>query len=316
MKQIVTALIAALFGMWIAVAYAGEVSLRSAVIVEGNYVTLGDLFENAGPNAAKRIAYAPQPGKRSSFDAKWLYRVARAYGLVWRPFSIATRAVVERASQVVQRDEVHDALMAELRERGAGTDLEIELANNNLNLHVAAEKASTVGVEAMVFDPSTGRFVATVAVPANDPAATRMRVTGKVHKMVSVPVLAEEKRRGEVIRESDLIRREVRASEIREHVLSDEDDLIGMAAKRQIKAETIIHSSQVRRPVLVPKGSIVIIELTTGGMSLTAQGKALDEGSKGDVVRVSNLRSNKIIEAKVSGQSRVEVFTHAEVAVN
>jgi len=225
-------------------------------------------------------------------------------------------AVGERASQVVQRDEVQDALLAALRERGAGTDLEIELANTNLNLHVAAEKASIVGVEGLVFDPSTGRFVATVAVPANDPSATRTRVTGKVHKMVSVPVLAEEKRRGELIRENDIVRRDVRASEIREHVLTDEDDIVGMAAKRQIKAATIIHSSQVRRPVLVPKGSIVIIELTAGGMSLTAQGKALDEGSKGDVVRVSNLRSNKIIEAKVSGHSRVAIVSRAEVAVN
>ena len=313
MRYTVTALAAALLGLWVVTAHAnGEVTLRTAVIVEGSYVTLGDLFENAGPNGEKNVAYAPAPGKRASFDAKWLYRVARAYGLPWRPFSTATHAIVERASQVVQRDEVQDALMAALQDRGAGKDLEIELANSNLNLYVAAEKASTVGVEGLIFDPASGRFVATVAVPANDPAATRTRVTGKVHKLVSVPVLAEDKKRGEVIREDDILRRDVRASEIRDHVITDEDDLVGMAAKRQIKAATVVHSSQIRRPVIVTKGSIVTMGLSAGVMALTAQGKALDEGSIGDIIRVINIRSNKVIEAKVSGPNRVDVLTYAQ----
>ena len=308
MRQIITALLAALLGMWIAAAYASEATLRTAVIVEGSYVTLGDLFENAGPHAAKNIAYAPAPGKRATFDAKWLYRVANAYGLQWRPFSTTVHAVVERASQVVQRDEVQDALLAALRDRGVKNEVEIEFGNQHLNLHVAAEKASTVGVEGLIFDPASGRFVATVAVPANDPSATRTRVTGKVHKLVSVPVLAEEKKRGEVIRPTDIVWRDVRATEIRDHVVTDDDDLIGMSAKREIKAASIVHASQIRRPVMVPKGAIVQIELYRGPMSLSTQGKALEEGSKGDVIRVTNIRSSKVIEARVSGPNRVDVL--------
>jgi flagella basal body P-ring formation protein FlgA len=308
MKQIITALLAALLGMWIAAAYASEVTLRTAVIVEGSYVTLGDLFENSGPNAARNIAYAPAPGRRATFDAKWLYRVANAYGLQWRPFSTTVHAVVERASQVVQRDEVQDALLTALRDRGVKNEVEIELANQHLNLHVAAEKASTVGVEGLIFDPASGRFVATVAVPANDPAATRTRVTGKVHKLVSVPVLAEEKKRGEVIRPTDIVWRDVRSSEIRDHVVTDDDNLIGMSAKRGIKAATLVHASQVRRPVMVPKGALVQIELARGPMSLSVQGKALEEGSKGDVIRVANIRSSRVIEAQVSGPNRVDVL--------
>ena len=44
-------------------------SLKSAVIVEGQYIHLGDLFENAGKNAEAKIAYAPRPGRRAVFDA-------------------------------------------------------------------------------------------------------------------------------------------------------------------------------------------------------------------------------------------------------
>jgi flagellar basal body P-ring formation protein FlgA len=223
-------------------------------------------------------------------------------------------AVVERASQMVHRDEIEEALMAALQARGAGTDLEIEVANGQLNLHVAAEKASTVGVEGLIFDAASGRFVATIAVPANDPGAARTRVTGKAHKLVSVPTLADEKKRGEIIRATDILWREVRASEVLPHVITDDDDLVGMSAKRQIKASTVIHTSMIRRPVLVAKGAIVLIELSHGAMALTAQGKAMEEGSKDDVIRVTNLRSSKVIEARVSGANKVEVS--AEMAMN
>ena len=308
MKQIITALMAAFLALWFASAHAAnEVTLRTAVIIEDNYITLGDLFENAGPNAAKKIAYAPAPGKRATFDAKWLYKVANAYKLNWRPFTMNTHAVVERASQMIQRDEIHDALVNALRSRGAGNDFEVELAASTNNLHVAADVASTVGIEGLSFDAGTGRFVATVAVPANDPAAARTRVTGRIHKLVSLPVLAETKRRGDVIRANDIQWREVRASEVRDHVITDEEELVGMAAKREIKADSAVHVSQLRRPVLIAKGALVTVELAQGGMSLSTQGKAQEEGSLGDVIRVTNIRSNKIIEATVNGNNRVAI---------
>ena len=313
MKQIITALLAAFLALWFASAHAapgvasGEVSLRTAVIVEDNYITLGDLFENAGANAGKKIAYAPAPGKRATFDAKWLFRVASAYKLDWRPFTMNTNSVVERASQVIQRDEIHDALIQALQARGVKSGFELELAAGTMNLHVAANNAGTVGIEGLTFDAGNGRFVATVAVPANDPAAQRTRVTGKIHKLVSVPVLADNKKRGDVIRASDIQWRDVRASNVRDHVITDDDELIGMAAKNEIKADSAINISQLRRPLLVAKGALVTIELAQGGMSLSAQGKAQEEGSLGDVIKVMNNRSNKIIEAKINGNNRVAV---------
>lgn len=307
MKQIITALAVAFLALWVAAAHAQEANLRTAVIVEGDYVTLGDLFDNAGVNAAKKVAYAPAPGKRATFDAKWLYKVSQAYKLNWRPFNLATHAVVERSSQVIQRDEIHDALLRALRARGAGEDIEVELTSNNSSFYVAADKAASVGVDNLNYDPGTGRFVATVAVPANDPAASRTRVTGRIHKLVSIPVLTEGKRRGEVIHASDIQWRDVRASEVRNHVVTDDDELIGMAAKREIKPASAVDVSQIRRPLLVTKGDLVTIEMQNGGMSLSTQGKALDEGSMGDVIKVTNIRSNKIVEARVNGANKVEV---------
>ena len=86
------------------------IMLNNALKVNGKVIRLGDLFTNTGDQSNVAIAYAPEAGKRASFDARWLYRVARAYRLQWRPINNRVRAVVTRVSQVIGRDEIKDAV--------------------------------------------------------------------------------------------------------------------------------------------------------------------------------------------------------------
>jgi len=286
---------------------AAEAILKNAVIVEGRYVTLGDLFENAGARTKTNVAYAPSPGKRAIFDARWLYRVARAHGLKWRPLNLKTRAVVERAGQEIHRAEIVDALMSEFKDRGLDDDIEIDFGGRSMRLYVAANRPATVGIESLNHDPNTGRFVATISVPAGDPAAKRLRITGRVFTLVAVPVLAKKLYRGDVIRKHHLEWKKIRRSKVLRQTITEAEQLIGMAAKRLIGSNRPIRLAQVRRPLLIAKGGIVTIRLNYANMSLTAQGRSLDEGSLGDVVRITNSQSKKIVEARVTGANRVRV---------
>ena len=64
-----------------------KVTLINNIEVAQNLVKIGDLFTNTGDKAEIEVAYAPEPGKRSVFDARWLFRVARTHKLSWRPLS-------------------------------------------------------------------------------------------------------------------------------------------------------------------------------------------------------------------------------------
>jgi flagella basal body P-ring formation protein FlgA len=265
------------------------------------------LFENAGARTKTNVAYAPSPGKRAIFDARWLYRVARANGLKWRPFNLKTRAVVERAGQEIRRAEIVDALMSEFKERGLDDDIEIDFGGRSMRLYVAANRAATVGIESLNHDPNTGRFVATIAVPAGDPAAHRLRITGRIYTLISVPVLSKKLYRGDIIRKHHLEWKKIRKTKILRQTITEPEQLIGMAAKRLIGADRPIRTAQIRRPLLIAKGGLVTIRLNYANMSLTAQGRSLDEGSLGDVVRITNSQSKNIVEARVTGANRVRV---------
>ena len=296
-------------------AEAAPVTLRQSVTVSGGLVRLGDLFVPAGDKAEAAVAYAPAPGKRAIFDARWLYRVARAYGLNWRPLSIHEKAVVARESIIIGRREIADHILAALVDKGVDADMRVELSNRMLRIHVPGDSTATVAVEDVAYDARTRRFIAIVAAPADDPAARRIRVTGRVHKIIDVPVLTRRVLAGEVIRKRDVKWIAMRGDRLQRDTIQDSGTLIGKSPRRGLRAGVPVRVSDVRLPVLVPRRSLVTIMYRVRSMTLTARGQALEDGGAGDTVRVANTQSNTVVQAVVTGANRVSVQPAGPIAL-
>ena len=266
-----------------------RVLLRDSVKVKSKTVKLGDVFSGTEGKADIAIAYAPEPGKRAIFDARWLLRVARTYRLEWRPLGIEDQVVVERDSLVIPREEIEDSILSSLIENGADKYMVLELSNRLVRLYVPAGSIAKIGVEDTSYDPRTGRFTAIIMAPANNPRAIRHRITGRLHKMTEVPVLARKILGKEVISQRDIKWIRIRSDRLRRDTILSANDLIGMAAKRGLRPERPLHTSVVQRPVLVSKGSLVTVSLVAPKMTLTTRGKALQNGSDGETVRIVNL---------------------------
>ena len=292
------------------------VTLKSASTVEHEYIRLGDLFSNTGEKATIKVAYSPQPGMKSRFDAKWLYRVSRAYNLNWRPLSLKTRAIVIRASQVIYRDEIEDALIERLHSQGLKGDFEIEFGQQGLKIHIAANEPATISLTALQINKKTGRFVANLMVPANKPNAKHIRLTGRIHKLIQIPVVDRRLSRGDIIQKNDIDWISLRSREARRGYIQNEKQIIGMAARRNINARKPITESQIQRPQLVKKGGIVNIALVNGAMRLTTQGRSLENGGLGDVIRIKNIKTKKIIEARVTGAASAKVGLLRAISIN
>lgn len=294
------------------------VVLREYVEVSSKQVRLGDFFTNAGKKADAIVAYAPEPGGRAVFDANWLYRVARSFKLKWRPLSIKERTVVVRQSVVIGREEIEDAILSALIARGVSEDTSIELSNQMMRIHVASDKLATVEAEDVILDRRTKRFTAILVAPAGSASAQRIRVTGYIFKNTEMPVLVSQVTAGEIIRKDNIKWIKVRAQRLRKDIILDANELIGKTPRRGrgIQPGTPVRKSEVRRPVLVAKGSLVTIMLRSPGMVLTSQGRALENGSAGDAVRVANTRSKTVIDATVTGQGRVSVRLIDRIVMN
>lgn len=283
-------------------------TLNSKARVNGQYVLLDDMFTNTGENGNIPVAYAPAAGKKAIFDARWLYKVARKYKLNWAPLSNRVQIVVERISQRISKDVIEAEIMMALADLGADPDLKINLRNRSLRLYVPGDEQVEIGIENAAYNERNHRFSVVVVAPANEPSAQRIRVTGRLERMTEIPVFNRRILSNQIIRERDINWINVRSNRLQRNTITDASDLIGKSPRRGIREGVPIRVSMVRYPVLVKKGSLVTISLKSGLMSLTSKGKALQNGSSGDAIRILNTKSNAIIEAEVIGPGRVAVY--------
>ena len=142
-----------------------------------------------------------------------------------------------------------------------------------------------------------------------------INATGRYHRLIDIPVLVRRMRSGETIGQRDIRQVTVRADKIDMNALHDAEDLIGMSPLRTISADRAIKRNDIRMPILVPKGSIVTMVFQTNRMTLTAQGKALQDGSKGDTIRILNAKTHKTIDGTVVNSGTVNVKSAGRVAL-
>ncbi len=286
---------------------AQPVLLRPSVVVEDAVVRLDDIFDGLGENGATAVARAPRPGNRITLDVRWLASVARAYGVAWRPRSLLDVVVVERSSQVIDNRHIEPKLLDLLADRDMAGDITLLLDNPALRLHLPVDSDGSIAVSGFVFDPTSGRFEAIISSPAQGRPLATVRVTGRAIRMIEVPVPLRRISRGEIIRHQDITWLRVRADRLGRNVLMDSADIVGKSPRRSLRPSEIVRTIDLREPVLVPKNSLVIIELKTDRMFLTVRGRALDDGAAGQVIRVMNTKSNSIINGVVARAGTVVV---------
>lgn len=83
------------------------------------------------------------------------------------------------------------------------------------------------------------------------------------------------------------------------------NDIIGKTARRRIRAEQPLSPALLDGAALVRRGQQVKIVASQDGIQASAMGEALANGKQDEVIRVKNLRSQKVIDAKVTASGEV-----------
>ncbi|HIJ64220.1 MAG TPA: flagellar basal body P-ring formation protein FlgA [Rhodospirillaceae bacterium] len=288
-----------------------EALLRPDVVIDGDVVKLGDLFDGIGVKADIAIARAPLPGKRVTVDAAWLARMANTYQLAWRPQNAYEQAVIERSGIEISDDLVRSRILEALGRHGVPDSAEIDWSNHGTALVVPVGAAGQFAVRDVTYDDHYGRFTATL-----EAANTRLHVAGRAFKTVEVPVLAHPVNRGDVIDAHALTWSRVREVSVRRDFLTNAEAIVGMVAHQPLKSGQMVSMNDVEKQLAVAKGAMVTLVLKVGSMSLTSQGRAVEQGSVGDTIRITNTRSNMTVEGKIEGLNLVSVPLNGTALAN
>ncbi|MBO42969.1 MAG: flagella basal body P-ring formation protein FlgA [Rhodospirillaceae bacterium] len=292
-------------------------SLYRNIIVDSKNLKVGDIFDGAGQYANKIVGRAPEPGRRFTLEARWLAYVANSYNINWKPLSTEDRAVVERASHVIGQDEIKAKILSALKsELSAQEKYSITFNNRLTALHLPTDVTPSVTVQKIERDKISNRFFAVLTTPKHQPGARRYTITGKLFRMVEIPIVTRRVRKGDIIEKDDVQTISIRVDKLGRNVLMSKEELIGKSPKRTLIEHRPIRTSDVREPVLVRRSSLVTMVYQTRFMRISARGKAKQSGSLGDTVRVLNSGSKKVVEGTVTGPSEITVTANRPITLN
>ena len=286
---------------------AAGATLRSVTTLQGPEVHLSDLFDDAGPAASRGLGPGPAPGGRIVVEAAQAAAIARQFGVAWRPRSGGEQVVIDRAGQMLPREQIVAALRAAMRAGGVAEDSDIDLGSFSAPL-VPVEARADVMVEQIDREPGTGRFTAGIAISVPGEPLQRLRLAGRVVEMTEAVVAQRRILAGDVIRPGDVRVQRVAALGQREALASDVEQVMGLALRHPLNAGQSVALAELARPVLVQKGALVQIALSAPGLSLAATGTATEPGGMGERIGVLNPASGAVVEAEVIGPDQVRVL--------
>lgn len=124
-------------------------------------------------------------------------------------------------------------------------------------------------------------------------------------EVVRVAVLAHPIARGDLLAPSDFTEEERAISQARNALHAR--DCAGLEARRALSAGAVVTANDLMPQQLVRRGEPVMIRVVSGGMTISASGRALSNGAKGEMVRVVTTTTNRTIDGVVESAGSVRI---------
>ncbi|EKO3557325.1 MULTISPECIES: flagellar basal body P-ring formation chaperone FlgA [Vibrio] len=136
--------------------------------------------------------------------------------------------------------------------------------------------------------------------------ADNWRIYVPVRLTMTVPMVTalNALSRGQTITQNDITLSMVDLLRFRRQGFSSQDMVIGAKTKRNLQLGDVINRNDI---CVVCRNESVLIRAVSNGMNITTRGTALSDGNLGEQIKVKNDRSNRIIDAQVSGMGEVTV---------
>lgn len=147
-----------------------------------------------------------------------------------------------------------------------------------------------------------------VSCPGNPGWSATFVARARVSASVLVAATAITAR--QALQAADL-REEVRDITSMPDAVNTAEEAEGQTSRRALRAGQVLQKRFLQADMLVKRGSAVQIVARAGGVQVTHAGESLDSGARGQAVRVRNLASGKVIDARVVSHGVVEPISSA-----
>lgn len=293
-----------------------KVRLLAEAEVAGPQILFGELGEIEGePELAQALALtpvgaAPRPGERRTLSrnadlSPKLRRVGfRPQDFLWEgPDTVVVYGRVDPKQTQVIKEQLEAQLLAYLHHhpQGAAYSWQVEVLSGS----IPPWPGDDVRVEFRKGELPVGSV--TLEAKAGNPAKT-FSYAAVICAYGEVLMTKTELAAETILTEEMVARKQL---EVTPYLLKGTPPLTALSEQLEIRGSlpqgTVILEGDVKLPLLVKRGEPVTIYLETGAIQIEAAGKALADGSLGDLVPVLNVLSERTVEGIVTAPGVVRV---------
>lgn len=286
--------------------------LRTKIEVYSGLVALGDLFENAGPAANAPVFRSPDLGTQGVVSTKRIAVAARKHGLYWDNPRAVPLVTVKRPGRLVSLADIKKAIARHAaRTMGLANASEVAVTFDSRSrpFHVDPRVSGPLVVKQFTASERSGRYHAVVSFDDPDRRTRERTYSGRAYETATVVVPARPIERGATIQPGDVKKLAMPKAQLRTGIVTNTDELTGMAAKRNLSPDKPVRRSDLEHPKLVERNALVTISYEIPGLKLKSQGRAQANAALGETVSVLNTRSNRMVQAIVRGPGLVTITT-------
>ena len=292
-----------------------SLTLKAAAVVNGESVRLGDVAEVSGSPAygailEVEVGRSPRPGQTRFVSADYIRIRLRQAGYDTDAMTLegpqdvkVSRPWAALPAQRIRTD-VEAAIRGRMPWNTEDTTISDIQFDETLQLPVGK---LTYRIIPNRHEDYLGNVILALHLFVNGEPVRKLWVNATVSVMADVVTVARPLGRNQYIRLDDIRVERRDLAGLGSETIRKVEEALGNRTTRMIHPGTVLQASMIDQPPVVKRGDIVRIIAKTGSMTITATGIVKQQGRKGEMVRVMNTDSNRVILARVAGPDAVAV---------
>ncbi len=269
---------------------AVEVSPRSKItafdVVETRYLTEDLAFElkavEIGNDKTTRVEKSELIRKLHHLKAK---------------FILPSEMKLLRSRHVVSRMELERKIKNQLTKDCGSCDLQIQISSVPMN--VTADWELDLNIDLT----KSSMMIPIQSISQNEKKGW---IVGQIKRYQKVPVLNRPVKMGDLIT-GDLVTAEKRQILNSREAIAQFEQVIGMQAARYLSAGQVLNYSDLKKEQIMKRGQMVKAVFAHAFFDVSIAAQVEEAGSVGDVIKIKNMDSQKVVAARVVEKGLVRI---------
>ena len=320
MKRMRTAFLAILLlGLLspIAVAASLTISVRPESQVQGPWLTLGDIATVSGdsPERVKlfrelALGDAPKPGMTefmtpASLEPKLAANRVDFSSIAW---NVPTQFKVTTQSQPVSGRQIAEIARSFLSQTAVGST--VNLLELPADVQVPAGKLE-LAPELYGAIRYNGQTTVNVSLRTDGRSFVKVPVQFEVRRVLDVVVAAANLNAGDILTEQSVRLERMDVGKLAAGYLTELNKAVGQQVRYAMPPGSVLSERNLSRPILIKRGENIRIVARVGELEVFANGVTFSQGAAGDLVRVQNTVTKRIMTGRVQEDKSVLVLNQS-----